>query len=837
VGILALALWALHAELRHVHYHELVTELRGIPRAKIAIAVGLTLLSYLTLTCYDALGFAYLGRRLAWRRIGLASFLGYAFSHNLGFAALTGPAVRYRVYSTWGIKAHEVAKLFAFCGTTYWLGFLAISGLTFTFHPLALPADFHLSSVPLRLIGLALVSLLLLFLYWTGVRRRSLSFRSWTFHAPSLRLSIAGLGLSILDWTLAAGVLYVLLPAPSAVSLFGFLGYFLLAQLIGVLCHVPGGVGVFETLILLFLKSHAPAPAILGALIAYRAIYYLFPLAIAMTLLALHELFRNRTFVRRLWTAAEDWAAPWAPSLLALTMLLSGAILLFSGASPAMADRLQWLRWAIPLPLIELSHFLGSLVGATLLILARAIQRRSIAAYYGASAALALGVIVSLGKGWDYEEAVVLSLALLALLPSRRHFYRRASIAHLRFTPGWIAMIAGVVLCTLWLVLFAYRHVEYRNDLWWQFSLHGDASRSLRALVGAGAIFLIYATARLLGPARAIAHVSSRNQLGAAEAIIASSPRADANLALLGDKSLLFNSERSAFVMYAVSGRSWISMGDPVGPVEQRREMAWAFHEQCDICGDMTVFYEIPESSVATYTEMGLSVAKIGEDARVPLTTFSLQGAERRELRRTHNRLTKSGHVFHVGPPSDVASMLPELRSVSDAWLAGKRTREKGFSIGYFDAAYLERCPIATIRLDSRLIAFANLWRGAERTELSVDLMRFHPDAPNGAMDFLFSELMRWGNAEGFQWFGLGMAPLAGLDQHPLSPVWNRIGAAVYRHGEHFYNFQGLRAYKAKFHPDWSPRYLAYPGGLTLPRVLFDIGTLTSRGITGVISR
>ncbi|MCA9256904.1 MAG: bifunctional lysylphosphatidylglycerol flippase/synthetase MprF, partial [Phycisphaerales bacterium] len=479
--------------------------------------------------------------------------------------------------------------------------------------------------------------------------------------------------------------------------------------------------------------------------------------------------------------------------LLALILLLSGAILLFSGASPASGARLQWLRWAVPLPLIELSHFLGSLVGASLLILARAIQRRSIAAYYGASAALALGVVVSLGKGWDYEEAIVLSLALLALLPSRRHFYRRASIAPERFTPGWIAMIAGVVLCTTWLVLFAYKHVEYRNDLWWEFSLHGDAPRSLRALVGAGAMLFFYGIARFLGPARTIAGVPSRDQLGAAAAIIASSKRADANLALLGDKTLLFNRERTAFVMYAVSGRSWISMGDPVGPVEERRDLAWAFHEQCDICGDMTVFYEIPEPSLATYAEMGLGVAKIGEEASVPLTTFSLQGAERRELRQTHNRLTKAGYAFNVVPASDVSSVLPELRSVSDAWLARKRTREKGFSIGYFDDAYLERCPVATARVDSRLVAFANVWRSAEKTELSVDLMRFHPDAPNGAMDFLFIELMRWGNAEGYQRFGLGMAPLAGLDQHSLSPVWNRIGAAVYRHGEHFYNFQGLR--------------------------------------------
>ncbi len=104
-------------------------------------------------------------------------------------------------------------------------------------------------------------------------------------------------------------------------------------------------------------------------------------------------------------------------------------------------------------------------------------------------------------------------------------------------------------------------------------------------------------------------------------------------------------------------------------------------------------------------------------------------------------------------------------------------------------------------------------------------------------MEFLFIELMLWGKEEGYRWFNLGMAPLAGLENRPQAPLWNRLGALLYRHGEHFYNFQGLRDYKEKFDPVWVPRYLASPGGLALPRVLANLATLISGGVKGVIGK
>ena len=134
-------------------------------------------------------------------------------------------------------------------------------------------------------------------------------------------------------------------------------------------------------------------------------------------------------------------------------------------------------------------------------------------------------------------------------------------------------------------------------------------------------------------------------------------------------------------------------------------------------------------------------------------------------------------------------------------------------------------------------VAFASLWTTGSRDELSVDLMRFGTDAPHGAMDFLFTRLMEWGRGQGYRYFSLGMAPLSGLEQHPLAPAWHRVGNLVFRYGEHFYNFEGLRRYKAKFLPEWRPKYLASPGGLALPRVLIDVSSLISGGLKGLVAK
>jgi phosphatidylglycerol lysyltransferase len=265
--------------------------------------------------------------------------------------------------------------------------------------------------------------------------------------------------------------------------------------------------------------------------------------------------------------------------------------------------------------------------------------------------------------------------------------------------------------------------------------------------------------------------------------------------------------------------------------------LVWRLREISDMHGGQTVFYQVCAEQLSLYVDLGLAALKIGEEARVALGEFSLDGAARADLRQSHRRAQRDGASFEVLAPQDVPALLPMLRRISDAWLASKSTGEKRFSVGAFSPDYLRQFPVAVVRSEGTPAAFANLWTTGTREELSVDLMRFAPDSPRSAMDYLFIELMLWGRSEGYNWFNLGMAPLSGLESHPLAPAWHRVGNFIFRHGEHFYNFDGLRRYKAKFAPSWEPRYLVARGGIALPRVLVDVSVLIAGGMKELFAR
>jgi phosphatidylglycerol lysyltransferase len=261
-----------------------------------------------------------------------------------------------------------------------------------------------------------------------------------------------------------------------------------------------------------------------------------------------------------------------------------------------------------------------------------------------------------------------------------------------------------------------------------------------------------------------------------------------------------------------------------------RRDLVRRFLARSDDYAGRAIFYQVGKESLHHYADFGLTFVKLGEEARVPLARFELEGPSRKVFRNAVHRADREGVGFRVLEREQVAAVLPELRAVSDDWLARRGASEKGFSLGSFDEQYVSRFPAAVIEAGGRIVAFATVWPGAGHCELSVDLMRYLEAAPKYAMELLFARLLLWGAEQGYAWFNLGMAPLSGLEASPLAPLWARLGRLVYRRGESLYNFQGLRAFKEKFDPVWEPRYLAYPGGLSLPGVMADVSALIAGG-------
>lgn len=835
--LFGVALVVLRHELTGFRLADVQAHLAAISPRDESIALVLMVFGYLTLIGYDVLAFRWIEYPLSYPRVALASFVGFVFSHNLGLSFLGGNAVRYRILSSFGVDAASIARVVAFNGLTFWLGFLALGGVVLSIDPLLLPTSLHLPFSTSRPIGALLLVVLAAWLLYTIVRNVPLRIGGFEIALPRPRWSAAQIVLSSIDWALAAGVLYVLLPSQSNASFATVLGAFLLAQVVALASNVPGGLGVLEGALLLLLAPTFGAGAVLGATVVYRVVYYLIPLVFAIALFGGYEALQRRALLQRSTALIGRWLPEVVPRAFAVATAVAGLVLLASGATPAAAHRESTIAHLLPLPVIEVSHLIGSLVGVALLVLARALQQRLDAAWYATLAGLALGAVASLTKGLDWEEAALLGVLFVALLPCRSAFHRRSSLLRESFSADWTIGIVLALAGTLAITLFAYRHVEYATELWWQFEIQGHAPRSLRALLGASIAVAAFAALRLLRPAPLDEPLPDATTLDRLQPLVAAAPSAEAHLALLGDKRVLLHEAERGFLMYGIEGRTWVSMGDPIGPPEVRRELAWQFRELADAHGARACFYEVAASELPVYLDLGLVLRKLGEEARVPLAKFSIDGPRHAKLRHARNRMRREGCRFEVLPVEAVPTVLDEIESISAQWLAHKNTREKRFSLGRFDRAYLARMPLAVVRRDARIVAFSNLWLGGDHDEMSIDLMRYGEQAPPAVMDALFAELMLWGRAEGFAWFSLGMAPLSGFEHHRLAPLWNRFGALLFRYGEHFYNFQGLRDFKEKFDPVWEPRYLAAPNAFTVPLVLTRIASLVNGGVTGAVAR
>ncbi len=824
VLIFAGAAWLLYHELKHYRVLDIRHSLGMIPAGRVWLAIGLTALNYLVLIGYDFLAVRSIRHPLPLGQIALASFTGFATSYNFG-ALLGGTSVRYRLYSAWGLSAVDIVRLVLMLGFTFWFGIFALAGVLFLVDPFPIPAGLSLPFTTVQPLGWGLLGLAVGYLALTAFWKKPIRFRNTEISLPGPGISALQLLIAGADLIVAAAILYVLLPPDFGLNYFEFLGIYLLAVVAVIFSHVPGGVGVFE-LIVLKLAGAQSNEKLVAALLIFRAIYYLLPLLIAAVLLAGHELVLRRRATERLLAGLYDAASAAAPSLLAYAVFAAGAILLFSGALPVIPARLGQLALLVPLPLIELSHFVASLTGTGLLVLARGLQRRLDSAWRLTIVLLAVGIACSLLKGLDFEEALVLAVVLAVIAACRQEFFHQGSLSHLRFTTGWMTAVVLAVLASVWLGLFAYRHVDDLAGMWNHIAWQADASRFLRASVGVMAMLLLIVVRRAARRRPWEAVPQPEADRAAVEAIVRNSPRTAANLALLGDKSFLLSEQRTAFVMYAVQGRSWVSLGDPIGPDDQRIDLIWNYLELVERADGWPVFYQVDEQHLPLYLEEGLDMLKLGEEARVPLDAFTLDAKEREELSETHDTVRREHCRLEILPPERMPGFLAEFQGISDAWLAQRQLVEKRFSLASFQAAYLSRFPWAIVRQGGRVIAFANLWLGAEKDELSVDLIRYRPGAPPGLMEYLFVELMRWGRQEGYRWFNLGMGPLAGAEDRPLAPLWMRTAGLTFRHGAHFSGLPELRRFKEQFAPVWETKYLVSPGGLALPRIVADVATL-----------
>lgn len=286
-GMLALAIWVLRRWAAHVSLEDLESELQAIRPVQVALAILFSLASFVALFGYEYYACRFIGRPISWLQAGIISFITQSIAHAVGFAVFVGATVRYKLYSAHGFGLFEVAKIQVFFTATFGLGCLTLAGGTLLIEPYVLARAVGVSELWWRLMGTGLLAVVLAVLVWGTWFHRPIRIGGQVFELPCVRVTSLQIVLGVTDLGCVAAALHVLLPSELGLGYFETLGVFVAAITLGLISHVPGSLGVFEGAALVLID---PAPeltaAVIGALIMFRACYYMLPLLMGSVLFA-----------------------------------------------------------------------------------------------------------------------------------------------------------------------------------------------------------------------------------------------------------------------------------------------------------------------------------------------------------------------------------------------------------------------------------------------------------------------------------------------------------------------------------------------------------------------
>jgi phosphatidylglycerol lysyltransferase len=533
--------------------------------------------------------------------------------------------------------------------------------------------------------------------------------------------------------------------------------------------------------------------------------------------------------------------------LSAFLTAVMGVINLTSSLQPALRTRLATLENILPLEVQHGSRFSASLAGFALLLLAGNLWRRKHAAWLVTLILLGVSIVSHLFKGLDYEEASFGLALIILLVLLRRSFHAASDRPSLK--QGLKVLAAAFVFTLIYGVVGFLLLDEHFHR---QFGLL-DAVRQTAAMFalleeppleplsgfgryfavsiyGIGLVTVAFAFLMLLRPVL-VRRPASSAERARAKAIVQQFGRtALARATLFEDKSYFFSAE-NVMIAYGARGHGAIVLGDPIGPPEH---IPAAIQQFCAFCAHndwQPAFISTLPDHLEAYRAAGLNTLCLGFEAIVPLQHFTLEGSENKNLRNGVSRMERANyHALIYTPPIDDA-LLHTLKAISDAWLTLQSGGEMHFSDGWFDPAYLRECPLIVLQSpEGRPVAFANLVGEYQNNELTLDLMRHFPESPNGTMDYLFAKMLLWARDQGYSTFSLGLSAIVGVGEKADDP---RIEQALHTLAEYlsrFYNFKGLHNFKEKFHPQWEPRYLVYPGAAQLPLLLNTLLEVHSGG-------
>lgn len=587
----------------------------------------------------------------------------------------------------------------------------------------------------------------------------------------------------------------------------------------------PQGIGVVEGMMALTLTSLGIPGAVAATVaLAFRGLTFWIPMLLGF--FAVQRLQGVSTNERAL---TEVWGVRFA----AVIVAVMGAINVLSAVTPSLAVRLKILEQYSPLEVQRGGHLTAALAGFALLVLARGLWRRKHVAWVLSIFTLLLTIIGHMVKGLDYEESVLAGAIILMLWLMRARFHAdsdRPSVQQgLRATAGAFLFtlaygISGFFLLDhhysvnfgFWaalrqtVIMFTQFYNPELNPITHFGQYFADSIYVI------GTVTFTYAGFMLLRPVflREPATTDERTQ---AKKIVEKFGRSSLARFLLFDDKRYFFTPGGSVIGYVLIGRTAVALGDPVGPTEDLLPSIEVFSNICRSNDWLPVFYQTMPATLDAYKQAGFDALSVGEEGIVNLKTFTLEGKEGKSLRSPVNKLSNAGYKFIVHEPPISDELLEELRTISDEWLTFMHGSEKKFSLGWFEDDYIRNSPIGAVHApEGWITAFANFVQEYQLNETTIDLMRKRKEIEHGTMEFLFVSLFQWAKSQGYHGFNMGLSALYGVGEQVDDPAVERVMHWVYEHVNQFYNFKGLHMFKEKFHPQWSPRYLIYPGAANL---------------------
>ena len=618
LGVLLLigAIYVVQREFRHLNVRDVGHALSAIPTKSLLLSAGFTIVAYGVLTFYDKLATIYAGHRVAFYRTAFASFCAYALAHNLGFAAVSGAAVRYRLYAHWGLTPVQIGKVVAFCSLTFGLGGMSLGGAILFGEPGAVPyLGSHLPHWAFWLAGVAL---------WTVVggyitlssRYPEIHIRGRTIELPHWRMALIQVALATVDVAVTASIFYALLPHAEGLTWLRFLAIYLGSYAAGLAANVPGGLGVFDTAVLLGLEPYLPAPVALGAIAVFRLYYYIVPLFLAGAMFAANEVLVRR---RALGTGAlpgqqletskpgqPRWSEPdFAVAASTGTVALCGAMLLSIGVLDTHPDY-SWIDPDFASFAASAGQYVPSLIGTALMVLAIGLSQRVTLAWGATIMALLAGAAVTALQGEPDLVPAILVLAALSVAPFRDAYYRHARLLSNPLRASTLLPLFALLGSVVWLASFEPKVRNLAQSSWWAVVLSRNAPAPIRAAVGLAVLLALAALWGIMRPGRVRAlpwNGEGRLRYAAFGAL----PPAMADGLVLGEAS------RSGIPFRRIGG-VLLGLGDPAGAENDRVSAIWRLRDLALQEGRDAAVWRVGSELLKIYGDLGLTALPLGAD-------------------------------------------------------------------------------------------------------------------------------------------------------------------------------------------------------------------------------